>query len=387
MECKDCGQFNGRSRLVLAMAAAAASACGAQAGAGEVRLWPAAVVVQDEVRVSDVCLLRGFDRDEEAALARHVLCAAPPQGGRRVIHARMVREALSAAGVNAALTTLHGATECEVARPMAPAPKSDERAADAGGANPRLAPHARRNQPAQTARSSGEAAPSPNEEPDPRTLRQVVIDWLGRELTRNGGRVEVEFTHDAAPALDLTTPPHEFRLRRQRGGDAGVMALEVTVLVDGQVRQTLDIVCNAALFVPVVVARRAINQAATVKDADVEVTEVRVATPDRTIVSEPALVIGRRAKRFIPAGEAVRPRDLEEVPVVTRNQLVRLVATVGGVRVETAGRALASGTMGQTVNVRPVDDRGREFEGVITAPGVVSVGLDRRSALALGTAP
>ena len=51
------------------------------ARAGNVRLWPSAVVVGDKIRLDDLCELRGFDAETEHTLARLTVAPSPPPGG------------------------------------------------------------------------------------------------------------------------------------------------------------------------------------------------------------------------------------------------------------------------------------------------------------------
>ena len=85
--------------------------------AGSVRLWRSAVVVDESVRLSDLCELKAFDRATHKQLSEMVVTNAPPLGGSRVIHMDLVRSALAAAGTNMAEVTLSGATKCDVTRP------------------------------------------------------------------------------------------------------------------------------------------------------------------------------------------------------------------------------------------------------------------------------
>jgi len=341
------------------------------------------VVVGDTVTLCDLCELRGFEPETERKLAKLAVTSSPQPGGRRIVHLEMIRSALEAAGINMACTTLRGSTRCTVSRPSLPeSPTTFHRRVagatqSSGPVHPTLG--SATSPPVTTAES---AVPHEQTDPAAHTLRQHIIDWLGAELSRYGGRVEVEFGQGTAAALDLTSPPYEFALRRKNRAEIGVVHLEVDIKSDGNVRQTTRVVCNVSYFAPVVVARRPVNRSMTIRETDVQQMEMKFTSLDRLSVSDPSLVIGRRAKRFVPVGGVIRGRDLEEVPLVTRNQLVRLVASVGGVRVETAGKAVGAGAMGDVITVRSLDGLRREFEAVITGPGETMVGRPGRHSLA-----
>lgn len=123
-----------------------------------------------------------------------------------------------------------------------------------------------------------------------------------------------------------------------------------------------------------VVARRSINQGATIRAQEVELVPLTFTRFDKLGMSEIASAIGQRAKRFIPAGSMVEPDVLESVPLVTRGQLVTLVSVAGTVRIVTTGKALQSGLLGQAISVRALDNKRVELEAVVIGPGEVRIG-------------
>ena len=85
-------------------------------------------------------------------------------------------------------------------------------------------------------------------------------------------------------------------------------------------------------------------------------------------------VIGQRAKRFLSAGTVIEAALLESIPLVTRGQLVTLTSTVGAIRVVTSVTAMKEVRLGETIPVRSVENKRREFEAVVVGPGAVQVG-------------
>jgi flagella basal body P-ring formation protein FlgA len=156
-----------------------------------------------------------------------------------------------------------------------------------------------------------------------------------------------------------------------------LVPLEVDVRTDGRAVQTVPLVVQVSMVRPVVTAARAINQEATVGSADVRVVPLAFNRTDKLGVSDPGQIVGQRARRFIPAGSILEPGLLESVPLVVRGQLVTLITQVGPVRVVTSGKAADTGTFGDVVRVRSVDDRRTEFNGVVVGPAKVEVGVHR----------
>lgn len=358
-----------RSVILLALTA---SALTSSAYAGTVRLWPSAVVVDSSIRLADLCELRGFDATRGRSLAELVVGDAPPPGGSRVIHLEMIRSALGAGGANLATVTLCGSTRCAVTRPSnvaAPEPTSRAVSTSTSGAGLRGVAQ----------------VPAPPE--GSRTLRQAVIAQINEALARYGGRAEVVFDRTSAQVLDLSGPTYSFNVRRRGSSPLGLVQLEVDVIAEGGILQTVPVVAQVSLVRPALVARRSINQGAVIRPQEVELVPLTFSRTDKLGIDDTAQVIGQQAKRFISAGSLIDPSMIESVPLVTRGQLVMLTSVAGAVRVVTTAKALEDGLLGETIAVRAADDKRVEFDAVVVGPGAVDIGYGsttKRLASAMG---
>ena len=323
-------------------------------GFQSVRLWPEAVVVQDEIRLGDLCELAGFDADSHQAIRDRVVAPAPPPGGSRLVSLEEVRGALVGAGLNMARTIVKGAVECGVRRPKL-LPAASPAAA---------APERETSRPPRADAASAVAS---------RTLRDVVIDFFEQRLQRYGGRVRVDFGRTAGPALDLSGPEFDFAVRLRSGGALGMMGVIVDVCRDGRAVQQVEFLANVTLLRDVVIARRAINQKAEIGPTDLQVTELAFDNLDRLGLTDVSQAIGQRARRFVPAGTMLNPRDLETLPLVKRGQLVEVYSRVGATTVRTAAKAMESGALGELIELRSTERRGRMLLGRITGPRKVEL--------------
>lgn len=352
-----CASGNRLSRFTAAFAAVFLSLCEAPLLAGSIRVWPSAVVVEEQVRLADLCELRGFSAEEEKKLAGLVVAEAPVAGGSKFIHTEVIRNALADAGTNIALLTLSGAVECAISRPAAIAPHtadSDARADRSAAGNTDI------------------AGTKPGAQG--RTLRQFVIDYFNNELARYDGRAEVTFDRSAEQILGLSDPQYEFVVQRRTGQPLGTVSMEIDVLSGGSRLQTIPLLVQLAMRREVVVARRTINQGATIAKSDVDLIALTFHRVDEPGMSEPAQAIGQRAKRVIPAGSYLTVEMLEKVPLVLRGQLVTLTSVEGAIAVVTTAKVMADGHLGQVVKVRSVDDRHVEMDAIVSGPGEVRVG-------------
>ena len=84
-------------------------------------------------------------------------------------------------------------------------------------------------------------------------------------------------------------------------------------------------------------------------------------------------VLGKVARRVLPAGHAIPINALREPYMFKEGERVGLVFTAGGLSIEANGVALEPGVVGKMVNVRNVDT-GVVVRGFVEANGSVQVG-------------
>lgn len=332
---------------------------------GEIRMWPSAVVVGENVRLDEVAELCGFDEKLSLSLARTIVAQAPAPGCSRYISMEVLRPAVKEAGANLAQVTLRGALRCAVSRPAQPTVPT---------APPAVPVATRRGTP------RGQARPHPltvQAVENPSTLRQAVIDYFNAELERYAGTAELMFGHTDEQMLDLAGPDYVFSVVRQGVNLLGLVRFEVQVWSQGKKLQTVPLVARVTMMRNVVVARRAINQGATIRQQDVQVIPTSFTRLDKLGIAEPAQVVGQRARRFLRPGSTIDPAHLEAVPLVTRNQLVTVTTEVGSIAITTSGKAMETGGLGDVIRVHSVENRKLEYEAAIVGPGRVRMGSER----------
>jgi flagella basal body P-ring formation protein FlgA len=334
--------------------------------AGSIRLFPSAVVVNDKIRIGDLCELRGLSTTSERKLTDVIVADAPAPGETQIIRMDMLRAALMAGGANLATVTLGGATHCTVNRP------SLIRVGTSGTeqSHVRNTPRIASGTPAQVVRGDDTLLPDDGF----LTLRQAIINHFDELLARYGGRADVVFDRDSEQFLNLSGPTYEFQIRARKSQPLGLIPLNVDVLSEGRIAQTFSVVAQVSLMRQTVVARRAINQGATIQRQEVELIPLTLSRLDQTGLTDPARAIGQRAKRFIPTGSVIDPETLESVPLVTRGQLVTLTSVSGSVRVVTTAKAMQNGLLGDVIRVRSLNRDRVELEAVVLGPGEVRVG-------------
>lgn len=363
MDCKDCHNTDrpidrkterrtGCGAVWLASLFVAMGGTVSQVQAGNVRLWPNAVVTGDTVSLGDVGEIRGFPLETEATLRALIVATSPKPGGSRIVHIDMIRETLLDGGINMATLTLQGATRCAISRPVVTAQI------------PREADAARSGRSEQTGASPARGT----------TLREAIFEYFNNELRRYHGRAEIVFDGTSAQILALSGPTYRFTVRRRHGVPLGLLPIDVGVHAGDKVVQTVSMVVRVTMLRPAVIARRSINQGATIRASDLDFLPMSFTRVDRLGLDEMALAVGQRAKRFIPSGASLESTMLEAVPLVHRGQLVTLQSVVNGIRVVTTAKAVESGLLGEYIRVRAVDDSRVEYDAAVVGPGSVQIG-------------
>ncbi len=343
--------------------------------AGSVRVWPTAVVVGDTIRLDDLCELKGFDSETEKIIAALSITTSPLPGGSRIIHLEMIRATLATNNINMATVSLKGATNCEVSRPGSIQPAMNQAAPSKNTQSKSGSSKKSKNPQYRQSTGTMKNIPSKIEASVTEvTLRQAVVDFFNLELKRYHGRAEVIFDHTSEQVLDLSGPQYTFHVRRRQNHPLGLIPLEVDVLSDARTVQTVPLVVQVTMVRPGLVARRAINQGATIQQTDIDVIPLTFTKIDKLGMSNPAYAIGQRAKKFQAAGSIIQESDIESVPLVVRGQLVTLTSIAGSVRIVTTAKATADGLLGDLVTVRAADNKRVEFDAVVTGPGKVQIG-------------
>ena len=313
----------GRSRGVAAILALMAPAL--STGAGRVEINSVASIRGPHVRIADIAELRGFGEGEPAAQFKElILFDAPPPGERRTFHVREIREALYDRGVNLGEIELRGSARVTVTRVR-----------DAENADP--------------GHSGGAPGSSGSQ-----TLQVWLLEHIQRQFAEYQGRADVQLSHtqDAVRALSRRGPECEFRMKDDRGPRLGVVSFAVQVLRDHRVQQTVHILAEVALLRTVAVAARPINRGRTIEPSDMKLVERRFGRLTHLGQTDPTRIVGYEARRFIDRGNLINNRDVKEVPLVRRNELVTVWNRSGGVAIRTVGKALGSGKLGDAIEIK-----------------------------------
>lgn len=306
--------------LLAAAGAAAAAASGAAEPLAVVRVPARAAVLGPDILLGDIAQIETADEELAGRLAALSLGRAAIPGQVRELNMATVRVRMR----QQSLPEKHIVIEAEK-----PSVAVATRALEVPG--PALA-EAARTAVLEQALPAGAAA-------DP--------VWRAAELSLTCVDPGPAVVADGALALHVS---------RVSGTPPGSMTAAVDIVVDGAVRRTVMVRCDAlvALDVPVVTAPVARHDALTEDNVAVERREF-ASLPRGLLLPEAVLAgpgAGLRATRPLTPGTVLTDSMVEAAPVVLRGAPVTIVAATARIHVAAPGVALEDGRVGDVIRVQ-----------------------------------
>lgn len=184
--------------------------------------------------------------------------------------------------------------------------------------------------------------------------------------------------------VDVQTPPLPLPNRAGRYADlaldglrhdphAGRFTASLRVRLESGEAGTIELAGQARELVEVPVPARRIERGALIEAEDVEARWLADDLVRGDAARDPAEIVGREARRVLPAGRIVRVADLAAPRLVARGQAVTMVYAGRGLEITALGEALDHGGLGGVVRVvNPASRLVRE--AVVVGPGRVRIG-------------
>jgi flagella basal body P-ring formation protein FlgA len=141
---------------------------------------------------------------------------------------------------------------------------------------------------------------------------------------------------------------------------------------EGATRRVVRYTGTAVETVEAAILVRALNRGDVVKAGDVAIER----RPKSELIGEPvavaATVVGLAIKRAVRQGQPLRAADVMKPEIVQRNETITLQYQVPGILLTMRGKALETGSEGDTISVLNMHSK-RTVQGVIIGPGRVAV--------------
>jgi flagella basal body P-ring formation protein FlgA len=273
-----------------------------------VRAYDRAEVAGDQILLESIARVDGADAGQVNALKAVVIGRSPLPGKTRVLEAALVTARLKQCGFDPAGLDLQLPPEITVGRSSTTVGREQ--------------------------------------------VEEILRAWI-RQQAGEGVRVkEIRVTD----TLVLPQGPVTTRVLAPKSSElVGTVPLTVTFKVDGDAERRLSATVSLERLTRVVVARRPLGRFKPVDPEDVEVRAVDAAGLPHDCITDPAEVIGKRTRRLIDSGAALRPDMVESPPLVKNGDRVRIVAETEGLRISAFGQVKQRGAQGELIPVVNLD--------------------------------
>lgn len=207
-----------------------------------------------------------------------------------------------------------------------------------------------------------------NAQQDPAPVKEAVENWLKIQTRGLPGQISYEVGgldpgNQLVPcqAFDVTRPPGA-----QPWGRTNVM-----VRCLGEAGWRVYMPVHVRVKTDYLISARPIAQGQSVVAEDLATQFGDLSDLPASILTDPALAVGKVAATSIPAGRPLRADMLRAMTVVRQGQTVKVLSRGPGFAVSNEGRALNNAVAGQVAQVRL--GNGQVVSGIARKGGIVEV--------------
>jgi flagella basal body P-ring formation protein FlgA len=336
-----------------------------------------AIVTGSAVKLKQICRWSEGEAAVFAPVADLTIAHIPDSQPFHVVTIQDIRQTLHDAGVNIALINFAGAISCTVTRGDS---RIDDHTALEQWIDSKQQPDATpaaasvpTTQPTSLATTPMQLSSVPaKEQPASRSLRQILTENLSQQLNVDADTLEISFSPLDEKVLGLAEPYFKFEIKAGRMWNLGPAWWDVTIFTANENKQ-VNIRATARAWQTQLIVARPLAAKQILEEADF--TQRRVLSDSLPV--QPLLslqqCLGQAAALDLKPGMLMTSRMIDPVPLVKAGQLVTVTLTQGSVQIRSVGRALESGTMGQTIKARNETSRD-VFDVTITGPQEAKLG-------------
>jgi flagella basal body P-ring formation protein FlgA len=338
-----------------------------------------ATVHSGEIQLRQICRWANADAKFFAPLADLTVARFDGKSPFQSIALNDLRQTLHDAGANLGLIRFAGATSCTVSRSdvaydetAALQQWADAKEGKAPAATPleafnKAAAHAGpATLPLKIAGiNDHQAVPAAAEIPA-HTLRDRIIADAAVRLKVPEDQLQLNFNPADDHYLNLSEPQFKFNVEARRVYGLGDVAWDVLIVTESA-NKKVPILATARCWQKQVTLVRPVAYRQVIQDEDV--TEKRVLVdrlPDDPLLSLQQCV-GQESARELKPGMIMTARMVSPVDMAKIGQFITVTLSTGNIHVKSVGRAMESGTFGQTIKVKN-EATNAVYEVVLTAP-------------------
>jgi len=346
-----------------------------QAALCQIRIRPTACPKVSVVRLADVADITAENAEIKERLTNIVVAQLPGQLNSRpggtlqddkaasdiVVSLFDISRAIAKSGINPAAVDIFGACTCRVIPDKAVLAKADTQ-----------------SQPAQKQVSR----------PDNNT-KNTLSDQIIREITLSTRldpvRLVVDWNRRDEQFLQQEFDKKRYRIEPRSPVTLGRVSFAIVDMAPNTntqsstknrprsviKRSVRNVVANVGYLCEAVVAVNPLpaNHVITAEDVRIDINRIsnlRDMTP-----ANPGTIIGKKTARAIAANKVIKPSLLKKIFLVKRNDYVKIISQAGSISITLRGKALADGSLGDTISIARNNCKNNVVRAIVTGPGAV----------------
>ncbi|OPL13768.1 MAG: hypothetical protein AVO39_10070 [delta proteobacterium MLS_D] len=186
----------------------------------------------------------------------------------------------------------------------------------------------------------------------PGRLQQIIVGHIEEHMTWEPGTARVEF-YDSVDELVLSGNTINYRVEARRNEDyIGWTGFDIRFYDGGVFLDERSLRVRIEVAKDFVVSTRQLDSGSMITEDDVAVVRRWVDRAPRNRIDDPDVVTGRVVRGSIAPNTELQERMIKDPQLVKRGDMVRVVLSRGGLRMEMAGISAEGGTLGDRIRVR-----------------------------------
>jgi flagella basal body P-ring formation protein FlgA len=204
-------------------------------------------------------------------------------------------------------------------------------------------------------------------------VEEILRQYIAKQAGQSGVKAEVKNIRYSGNILLPSTRNIEYDVIPSSNFHyVGTNYFFIVFKSNGRVLKKVKIEAETDMKVSIVYAARPIERGQTISENDIYLEEKDVSAVPQRVVFNPKEVIGKKAKRNIPASMMLRSNLVEYPSAVKKGDLVTILAQSGGLWISTKGEAVEDGIVGETIKVKNLRSK-KIVGGTIVERGIVKV--------------
>ncbi len=204
-------------------------------------------------------------------------------------------------------------------------------------------------------------------------VEEFVVSQIETELPANASVVvDVRWQNDIE--LDADVDPI-IRVRKSSSRKLrGPSVVRVGIDLHGETLRKMSVTADVRIHIPVLVAIHTVKRGEHVDPTFFEMVKSDVTKLRGAYYTDHHHLENMRLARSLGAGDVLTDQHIEQIPIVKRGELIRIVARGGLVEATIDGTAMQDGGKGDLIRVKNVDS-GKVVRGHVIDSGLIEVGL------------